>query len=259
MDKKRLTEKVHFRKFNETIIDCSLKRKRNQSVPSIRVIRQGFETSNEIVDLNMLGELGYTEWVELHDVIIRQSGVHKETVLGELEKRFEKMKRLKVDISDSPTPEFYDMVDEDEEDRPLKRKKRIAAPGGSHEDFLKNLSPEEILGQLSQEAIMKTLRNLNLIPPPNVPNATAGLFIESPEHGIYFSDAFNNLAFQRTTELGIAPHMHLYTLYKFCMAFKDISRGYENYVIYEGDRRKLDVTAAPTFEVKQEAVDLIDS
>jgi hypothetical protein len=150
------------------------------------------------------------------------------------------------------------MIDKDEEERPLKRRTRIKAPGGSHEDFLKNLSPQDILNQLSQEAIMKTLRNLNLSPPPNVPNATAGLFIESPEHGIFFSDAYGHLAFQRTAELGIAPHMHLYTLYQFCIAVKDLSKGYESYVIKEGDKRKLDITAAPTFEVKQEAVDLID-
>jgi hypothetical protein len=152
-----------------------------------------------------------------------------------------------------------EVEDEDEEVRPLKRKKKLTAPGGSHEDFLKNLSPEDILAQLSKEAIMKTLRNLNLTPPANVPNATAGLFVESPEHGIFFNDANGHLAFQRTAELGIAPHMHLYTLYRFCIAVKELSKGYERYVIEEGDKRKLDVTAAPTFKVKQEAVDLIDS
>jgi hypothetical protein len=106
---------------------------------------------------------------------------------------------------------------------------------------------------------MKTLRNLNLTPPPNVPNATAGLYIESPEHGIFFTDAYGHLAFQRTAELGIVPHMHLYALYRLCNAVKDLSKGYERLVIEEGDKRKLDVTVAPTFEVKQEAVDLIDS
>jgi hypothetical protein len=213
MDKRLMSEKIHFRRYNETIINCVLKRKRNQSLPSIRVVRQGYETSSETVDLDKLNELGYTEWVELHNVIFTQSGIHKDLVIGEIERRFKKIKYLKVDISGSPTPEFFDMIDneEEEEDRPLKRKKKLTAPEGTHADFLRNLSPLDLLSQLSPQANMKTLKNLNLTP-PNVPNATAGLFIESPEHGIFFINAYNHLSFQRTAELEIAPHIHLYTL-----------------------------------------------
>ena len=104
---------------------------------------------------------------------------------------------------------------------------------------------------------MKLLGNLELRV-PNVPNATPGLFIQQPLHGMFFVDPMGKLAFQRTSELELAPHMHLYALYKMCLMFPDISKGFEKHVIDEGNRRKMDVTQAPSLEVKQEAIDLIE-
>lgn len=94
--------------------------------------------------------------------------------------------------------------------------------------------------------------------PANVPEARVGLFIEEPEHGLYFVSPDNQLAFQRTSELKVAPHMHLYTLHNICMLYKEESRGYVKYVEDEGWNRKLDVSIAPTLEVKQEAVELAE-
>lgn len=262
LDRRLLTEKVKFRKYKEAIKDCQLKRRRNETLPSLRVTRVGFETSIETVDLDKLGELGYTEWVKLHNIIHFQKGIHRDTVLVALEKRFEKMKLLKVDISGYPKPVGLETEDDDEEDvenRPLKRKKRITAPEGRHEDFITSLNPQEFLQQLSKESLEKTLRFLNLSLPSNVPLATAGLFIEEPEHGIYFITPTGRLAFQRTAELDKAPHMHLFALYKICMSVKERSKGYEKFVIDQGLRRSIDVTKAPSLEVKKEAVELIEA
>ena len=167
------------------------------------------------------------------------------------------MKALKIDISGFPLLDYFVMEDEDVEERPLKRAKRPTAPGGDHADFMKSLNPEEFLNQLSKDAVDKTLSRLNMSFPSGVPNARTGLFIQQPEHGMYFRNVHGNLAFQRTAELGEAPHMHLYALYKLCQSFKDLSPGFEKFLIEEGDKRKQDITIAPTFEVKQEAVEMI--
>jgi len=143
LDRRLLCEKMMTRRFPEKITGCHLKRKRGQSVPCIRVVREGYETSSESVDLDRLGDMGYTEWVELHDIIFKQSSIHRRVVLDEIEKKFEKIKSLKIDLTGQPLPSYFVFDEEDDSvERPLKRtKKAPAAPEGRHEDFLKNLTP----------------------------------------------------------------------------------------------------------------------
>ena len=258
--KTRVTDRIHKRRFKELITGVQLKRKRGQSVPCIRIARAGFNTYNETCDLGNLYELGYTEWVELHNIIFRSTGIHKQTVLDALEKKFDIIKKFKIDIKGLPTPDYYEMEDEDPSIEPLQRKKRkvgSVAPRGVHGDFVKNLNTTEFLGQLSTDNLETLLENLDLSLPSGVENPRNGLFIKEPEHGMFFTSARGKLSFQRTAELDKVPHMHLFTLYRFCQAFSDRGNGYEQILIDEGWRRKMDVTIAPSFEVKKEVVELL--
>ena len=74
---------------------------------------------------------------------------------------------------------------------------------------------------------------------------------------MYFVNARGKLVFQRTAELKQVPHMHLYTLYRFCATYGEQGNGYDQFLIDEGLDRQLDVRVAPSYEVKQEAVEMI--
>ena len=50
--------------------------------------------------------------------------------------------------------------------------------------------------------------------------------ILEPEHGIFYLDAQNNMCFQRTSELQIAPTNHLVDLRDACLPHKHIEFGY---------------------------------
>jgi hypothetical protein len=152
-------------------------------------------------------------------------------------------------------------MEDDEDKEPLiKRRRRhinLEGPQGTHADFIKNLNPAEILEQLAPEALDKTLNHLNLTLPAGVPNAKVGMHITDPEHGMFFANARGQLVFQRTAELEKVPTMHLFTLYRFCEAYSEKGNGYEQFLIDEGWNRQVNVKIAPSFEVKQETIELI--
>jgi hypothetical protein len=74
---------------------------------------------------------------------------------------------------------------------------------------------------------------------------------------MYFANARGQLVFQRTAELKKVPTMHLFTLYRFCEAYSEKGNGYEQFLIDEGWNRQVNVKIAPSFEVKQETIELI--
>jgi hypothetical protein len=261
LEKRQVTENIHYRRHPEKIHQVLLKRRKGKSIPSIRLTRRGYENNWETFDLDKLLDLGYSEWVELHDLITGMSGVHKETVLEAIEKKLAAVVKYKIDITGLPRPKAFDMDDEEESEEPLKKKRRrnvrLKAPEGDHTDFLRNLNPSEFLGLLSPDALDRLLSHLNLSLPAGVENARSGMHIAEPEHGMYFVDARGQLVFQRTAELKEVPTMHLFTLYRFCVTFSEQGNGYEQFLINEGLDRQVDVTIAPSFEVKQETVELI--
>lgn len=110
---------------------------------------------------------------------------------------------------------------------------------------------------MAPEALDSLLSQLNLSLPSEVQNAKCGLHITEPEHEMYFANARGQLVFHRTAEIKQVPTMHLFTLHRFCVHFSEQGNGYEQYLIQEGFDRKVDVTVATSFEIKQETVDIL--
>nr|XP_043633253.1 uncharacterized protein LOC122604424 [Erigeron canadensis] len=104
VDIKNVKERLNYRKYPQPIHQVSLKRRKGKTIPSIRCTREGYENTWETYDLSNVLDLGYTEWVELHDIIFNQPGVHRETILEALEKKFAIIMKHKIDISSLPKP-----------------------------------------------------------------------------------------------------------------------------------------------------------
>lgn len=98
----------------------------------------------ETDDLDKLFDLGYTEWVDLHDIIYKQPSIHRDTALEALEKKLAIIVKNKIDILSLSRPKYYEM-EEEEFEEPLNRKRtkhvKLDGPEGDHTDFIKNLNP----------------------------------------------------------------------------------------------------------------------
>ena len=195
--------------------------------------------------------------MEIYQVVKSSNAKYLEMVRGELERRFDKIRALNLDVSNLPQPSGYEIIDEDESEQPLKkRKKSVAASGDTDDDALfKNLGNEEWAQLITPELVIRSLSGLDLKMPENVLNDVNGLFVETPVHGMCFKTAISML-FQRTSELKIALALHLYSLYAICKRNPNVSQGFEKFLLIEADRRRLDLTQTPPYEVKKEIVDM---
>lgn len=259
VDRSIYEKKVNFRKHESPITACHLQKSRGQDLPFLKLTRG--DLIGESVKFKEIGELGYTEWVENYNVIKSSNKKYLRMVMEELQRRFDRVRSLGIDVSGLPQPEGIEVIVEEEEAQPLRKRQRMETPASEKnadvdkDAYYKNLDAEAWKQILSPELIARSLSKLNLKMPEGMPEDTNGLFTETPEHGLCFITRAGML-FQRTSELHLAPSMHLFTLYGVCQRHKDVSEGFEKFLWDEADRRHLDISQLPTFEVKKEVVEM---
>lgn len=254
IDSQKMKEAMQRRAHADRIIGCQIRKRKNKITPSITIVRKGVLTTGETIEVEDLNKLGFSEWVELYEQVGKSKSMYKDAVAKELERRFEKVKRLNIKLSESAKPSDPQAELEDANIQPLKRRKKIVSDPNAN--LFQNLNPAELITVISKQKVMKEQDSLNLIPPSGIPSHKEALFLTSPEHGLVFHDLSGALSFQRTAELPKASTMHLFTLHWICKRFPQNSQGYEVFLLKEAESRGVDLNKPPTLEVKKEFIEM---
>ena len=129
-EKQKLEEFVKRRAFPEKILRVQLKKRSKSKYPNLHLIRQGGSTSSgigEMLEMADLFKLGYSECVEIYNILTQFKPNNYRIVTEDLLKRFGKMKELGIGTTGLPQPITpQDEVDEEEdvEVGPVLKKKK---------------------------------------------------------------------------------------------------------------------------------------
>ncbi|GJZ82557.1 hypothetical protein Tco_0647730 [Tanacetum coccineum] len=191
-------------------------------------ITRGDNPLNLIVHPNFrLKSLGFSEWLEVHDLACKKTGKSNDMLLHSLRAKFQwvidKAKKLGLPLPQALAT--FGMTAEE------KKWKRI--------QFLKEA--------FVTEDIRVNRMNINLIPPPGVV-PIEGLVIKEPESRIFFMNTNIDIAFQRESEFHLTPTIQLIRIHNQIKVDSEITDEMFRKMIYVIKARSDCIKARETIE-----------
>ncbi|GJW80193.1 hypothetical protein Tco_0144168 [Tanacetum coccineum] len=162
-----------------------------------------------MLEMENLFKLGYSECVEIYNILTQFKPNNYRIVTGDLLKRFGKMKELGIDTTGLPQPITpQDEVDEEEdvEVGPVLKKKKFTML-----DMDRIVDAAHVLTKM-KVGYDEIMDSLNLEMPQGVINPQIGMCVEEPKHGLIIQTHKGVLGLQRSAELHRVSNIHLYAL-----------------------------------------------
>jgi hypothetical protein len=237
----RYQERVENRYKDEKITKVLIKKLKDHVTPSMTLHRAGRTQWDMVIDLIDIMKLGYSEWVEIHQLAQHSSSKHKDRVLDTIGRMFVKAVELNVDFSKLKKP--LPLSDEQRDaTKPVKRSRnpKPYVPVGPSESLIDQMLTKG--GDMTR---------VNLTPPPDSPQDVEGLFIEVPESGLLYHDHKGILCFQRTSQLQWASPVHLFLLRCTCNRHPVTSANFIEKIEAEAKRRNLNLDAPDGLYIKE--------